>query len=204
MTPFQEIENDLEWREAELAVLRLLMVHGATTKREKTVLFRAAWAILYAHYEGFCKFALTVFYDALRKSGKPCRSLPFQTQRFALSEPLKRMRNLPSGDFLNAISDFEAIHLNTTPLFPDIETDSNLKPSVLERLLEDADIYLPSLSLHNRKLETLVRRRNKIAHGERDMITEFNYYIEYEDAFKIVAYELVFAIDQKLSLTCHQ
>lgn len=200
MNPFEEIENDLDWREAELAVLRLLMVNKDVADRERTVLFRAAWALLYSHYEGFCKFSLSVYYNTLEGSGRTCRSLPFSTQCFALSEPVRKMRNLPVGEFLIAISSFENRHLNVQPTFPDVETNSNLWPRTLEALLAEADLALPSLSLHNRKIETLVRRRNKIAPGEKDMIADFDYYIEYEHAFKIIAYELAFAIEQKLSL----
>jgi hypothetical protein len=198
MTHFSEIERDLDWREAELAQLRLLLSDTQLPKRIKLVLFRAAWALLYAHFEGFCKFSLTVYYDALRKSGLPCNSLPFLTQCFALSNPVKNMRNLPTHDFVGAILDFQVNHLTIPPVFPDVNTNSNLYADLLQELIIDADIQLPSLSLHNKKIDTLVRRRNKIAHGERDIITELKYYISYEDAVKIIAYELAFAIDQKL------
>lgn len=199
MTPLQEIENDLDWREGELAVLRILLSNSSLQKREKTVLLRSAWSLLYAHYEGFCKFALAVFYNSVRKSGVNCRSLPFKTQCFALTEPIKTMRNLPIAEFITALSAFGVNHLDKSPAFPDVETNSNLYSETLARLLEDADIILPSLNLHNKKLDTLVRRRNSIAHGERDFITEVDYYLQYEHAFKIVAYELALAIDQKIS-----
>ncbi|MEL7320267.1 MAG: MAE_28990/MAE_18760 family HEPN-like nuclease [Pseudomonadota bacterium] len=65
-------------------------------------------------------------------------------------------------------------------------------------MLANADLTLPSFGLHDRKLETLVRRRNKIAHGEKDMISDLSYYLQYEEAFTIVAYELVFAIENRL------
>jgi MAE_28990/MAE_18760-like HEPN len=199
MTPIQEIENDLDWREGELAVLRILLSDRSLPKREKTVLLRSAWALLYAHYEGFCKFALAVFYDAVRKSGVNCRSLPFNTQCFALSGPVKKLRNLPTADFITALAAFEVNHLDKSPSFPDIETNSNLYSSTLAELLKDADIVLPSLNLHNKKLDTLVRRRNNIAHGEKDIIADVDYYLQYEDAFKTVAYELALAIDQKIN-----
>lgn len=199
MTPLEEIEEDLNWREGELSVLRLLLSDTNIVKREKSVLFRAAWALLYAHYEGFCKFALAVYYDAVNQSGKPCSALPFNTQCFALHETIKEMRNMPRSQFLFTVINFESLYLKSPPKFPDIETDSNLFPSKLKELLDEADLVLPSLSLHNRKLETLVRRRNKIAHGERDLISELDYYLQFEHAFKIVAYELAYAIDDKLS-----
>ncbi len=53
MTAINQLEDDLAWREAELAVLRVILANRELTKLQKEVLFRAAWALLYAHYEGF-------------------------------------------------------------------------------------------------------------------------------------------------------
>lgn len=199
MTALQEIEADLDWREAELATLRILVSDSSLRGREQKVFFRAAWALLYAHYEGFFKFALTVYYDAIARSGKHCGQLPLRMQHFALTSELRSLRNMPKQDMLTAICDFPTAHLNAAPSFPDVETRSNLWPTVLTELLSDADLNLPSFDLHNRKLETLVRRRNKIAHGERDIISDLPYYLQYEEAFTIISYELVFAIENRLA-----
>lgn len=199
MTPFDEIERDLDWREAELAVLRLFLANEDITEREKRVLFRAAWALLYAHFEGFCKFALTVYFDALKNSGERCDNFAPKTQAFALSERLKAIRNLPPVDFISAMRCFEANVLAEPISFPEVDTESNLSPKILERLLEDADLELKSLPLHNRSLFTLVSRRNKIAHGEREIIPEFEYYLQFEVAAKDVMNELALVIDEKLS-----
>lgn len=199
MSPIQQIENDLDWREAELATLRILVSNSSLRGREKTVVFRAAWALLYAHYEGFFKFALTVYYDTISQSGKICRLLPTRMQEFALSREIKSLRNEANNHIISAICDFPTIHLDASPSFPDVDTQSNLWPKVLLELLAYADLTLPSFALHNRKLETLVRRRNKIAHGERDMISDLSYYLQYEEAFTIVSYELVFAIEDRLT-----
>ena len=199
MTPFEEIERDLDWREAELAVLRIFLANEDITEREKRVLFRAAWSLLYAHYEGFCKFALTVYFDALKASGTGCENFAPKTQAFALSDKLKAIRNLPPVDLISAMRGFEAEVLAEPLSFPEVDTDSNLFPNVLKRLLEDADLELESLFLHNRSLYTLVNRRNKIAHGEREIIPEFEYYRQFEEAAKDVMNELALAIDEKIS-----
>ena len=199
MSPFDEIERDLDWREAELAILRLFLANKEITEREKRVLFRAAWALLYAHYEGFCKFALTVYFDALRRSGARCEQFSPKTQAFALTEQLKSIRNLPPVDFIAAMRRFETDVLAVPVAFPEVSTDSNLSPKVLERLLGDAGLELESLPAHNRSLSTLVNRRNKIAHGERDIIPEFDYYIQFEAAAKDIMTELALVIDERLS-----
>lgn len=199
MTPFDEIERDLDWREAELAVLRIFLANEDITDREKRVLFRAAWALLYAHYEGFCKFALTVYFDALQSARKKCEEFAPDTQAFALTDKLKEIRQLPSIDFITAMREFEDDVLAAPISSPDVDTESNLWPTTLSRLLKDADLELETLSSHNRSLFTLVSRRNKIAHGERDIIPEYDYYTQFEDAAKVIMYELALSIDRKLS-----
>lgn len=199
MSPISEIERDLEWREAEMATLRILLKNSDITEKEKTVLFRAAWALLYAHYEGFCKFALTVYFDSLQQTKKPCRDLPLKTQAFALTHQLKSFRTLPAPELLTKIVKFDDDVMSTVVKFPEVDTESNLWPKTLKALLEKADILLESIEANSRTLHTLVSRRNKIAHGERDIIPEFTYYVQFEDAVKTIMYELALSIDEKLT-----
>lgn len=199
MSAISEIERDLEWREAEIALLRIMLVNTKMSNREKLVLFRAAWALLYAHYEGFCKFALTVYYDNLRSSGLKYRHLPDRTIAFALDRKIKEIKNLPSFEFFKEVMIFDSSHLGADASFPDVDTESNLWPTTLAGLLLDADLSLLTLDSHSRKIATLVNRRNKIAHGEREMITEVDYYLQYEEAVILLMYELALAIDEKIS-----
>ncbi|MFM9978611.1 MAG: MAE_28990/MAE_18760 family HEPN-like nuclease [Sphingomonadaceae bacterium] len=198
MTPLQEIEKDLDWREAELAVLKILIVNEQLSDREKSVLYRASWTILYAHYEGFCKLALTVYYDAIQRSQKCHSELPAGMQALALDQQIKVLRTLPTIDLISQISTFEADFMDKTANFPEVNTDSNLWPSTLRTLLESAAITLPSLDANYRSIATLVSRRNKIAHGERDIIPEYSYYVQFEDAVRSIMYDLAISIDEKL------
>jgi MAE_28990/MAE_18760-like HEPN len=63
------IEADLDWRQAELAVFREMLTLSADLETRKRALFRAGWALLYAHYEGFSKFCLDLYIEFI------CRSL---------------------------------------------------------------------------------------------------------------------------------
>ena len=200
MNPIEEIEQDLDWREAEMAVLRVLLSDSGLSEKTRRVLFRAAWALLYAHFEGFCKFALTLFYDEIKNTGACCVDLPSTTQAFALSSELKSLRNMPATELLAHIQSFEANVLAKAADFPEVDTESNLWPTVFERLLVDADITLQSLQPSTRSISTLVSRRNKIAHGERDIIPDFEYYLKFEEVTKTVMYDLALAIDEKLSI----
>lgn len=199
MTAIDRINDDLGWREGELASLRLLLFRGDITKTQRDVLLRAAWALLYAHYEGFVKTALTVFYDFAQRSGVSCGSLPVKTRLNALENTLKAIRSLPSEELLTEIERFTTTQYSTRPRFKEVDTQSNLWPATLEELLSMADISIPAIETHRIKLRTLVSRRNEIAHGKQDVIKEVDYYISYETIVYEVMYEIAFAIDRRLS-----
>lgn len=198
MTPLELIEKDLDWREAEMAVFRIMLSDSGMPERQKLVLFRAGWALLYAHYEGYCKFALTVYYDSIRSSGKLTEQLLSPAQAFALDSALRKLRGLPPVDLLCAIKTFDADHLKRPATFPDVDTESNLWPNVLNQLLEIAGLKIDYIDQNWHKIRTLVARRNKIAHGERDMIKELDYFLSFEEIIRNLMIEVAIRIDEKL------
>lgn len=198
MTALEIISRDLDWREAELGSLKLLLARKDTTEHQRRVLLRACWAMLYAHYEGFSKFALTIFFDKAKDRVNNCGSLPQLTRLFALEAKLKKIKNLPSADFLVQVEAFLGTHHAARPVFPDVDTKSNLWPRVLKDLLDAADISVPALDKHEIRIKTLVSRRNNIAHGVNELISEVAYYREYENAVYELMYELAMEVDARL------
>jgi len=59
----REIENDLRWREAELASLKAHAISTRSNDVAHKAALRAIWAMLYAHYEGFTKFCWELALD---------------------------------------------------------------------------------------------------------------------------------------------
>lgn len=192
------LTDDLDWREKELGSLKLILARRDISDTQKAVLLRASWALLYAHYEGFVKTALTIFFDAASRVVERCGLLPEKTRLFALDAKLRRFKNLPPAEFLSAIENFSSTHYDTSADFPEVDTKSNLWPNVFEDLLQLADVSVPALQTHRAKLYTLVSRRNKIAHGNADSISEVDYYRGFESAVYDVMYELAFGMDERL------
>lgn len=199
MSALDIITADLSWRETELGALKAILIRAGNTSTQKAVLLRAAWAMLYAHYEGFSKFCLTVFYDQAKSRVAACRDLPNLTRAFALEPRLKEMKSYPAHSFLEAVEGFVAIDLGKQPEFPEVETESNLWPNLLIALLEKANIQSTAVDEHRIKLKTLVSRRNEIAHGQQNFITELDYYFSFESAVYAVMYDLAFLVDERLN-----
>lgn len=194
------LTKDLDWRETEIASMRLLLVSSDVSPSQRSALLRAAWALLYAHYEGFCKIALTAFFDAVCKSGITNGSLPQSTRVEALRSSLKKMRSMTDQDLLLEVEGFSAKYLGQIAEFQDVDTKSNLWPDVLIELLKIADLSSTKVEEHRAKLTTLVSRRNGIAHGEDNMIAEFSYYKSFEDAVYAVIYDLAFQVESRLGV----
>jgi len=191
------LTKDLDWRETEIASMRFLLSSSISTVQRKTLL-RAAWAMLYAHYEGFCKEALTIYFDAIKRAEVVCSVLPKSTQEFALATPLNLLKHSNLPDFLEGVKQFQNNYMQKAPVFPEVDTQSNLWPNVLNDLLVTADLNPSKVLEHETKLRTLVSRRNEIAHGKNNLIDEVPYYLGFEQAVYDVMYDLALQIDDRL------
>lgn len=199
MTILNEITQDLDWRESEIASMKILLTSQRTTAKQKKALLRAAWAMLYAHYEGFSKNCLTLFFDEITRRSVPCGSLPRLTKAFALGSAIKNIRSMTTVNAIDEVSNFSH-HLTSVPTFPDVDAKDNLWPFVLKDLLSSADLSTVVVEKHFNKLKTLVARRNSIAHGEANMIAEYSYYKGYEEAVYEVMYDLAFQVEARLTV----
>lgn len=198
MSILDTLTRELDWREIEIASMRRLLVSSSLTPAQRTTLLRAAWAMLYAHYEGFCKNALIAFYDAISHCPIVRADLPTPTKILSLRSDLTRLRSLPDGDLLYEIESFSKVQLNGRPAFPEVDTKSNLWPDTLIELIVAADLSPSKVEGHRNKLNTLVSRRNEIAHGKDNIIAEFDYYKTYEDAVYEVIYDLAYQVASRL------
>ena len=197
--PFiSEIEGDLDWRVEEIDQFRHLLLRPSNSTVTERVLIRAGWALLYAHYEGFCKFALTAYFDEIRRMGIASCNLPRAMHRRSLERSLKEVKNASSKFILERLEKIIFDEYRSAAEFPEVDTQSNLWPQVLAEILDDADIWLPSLDNHRFKIQTLVARRNKIAHGERDLIFDLRYYLDFESVVSELMYELALEAEVRL------
>lgn len=199
MAIIDDISRDLDWREAEIASMRLLLSRRDISSKQVEVLLRAAWALLYAHYEGFVKYCFTLFYEEISARSVKCENLPIPTQIFALAKILKQIRTMPPAEMINEVTNFQSRHLESVASFPEVDTDSNLWPETLIALLISADLDSRTVEKNRQKLATLVARRNEIAHGQKNFIAEFRYYRTYETAVYEVMYDLALQVEERLA-----
>lgn len=201
MTPFQQqIEQDLAWREAEMASLKMLLASAPTGSDRQRALLRACSAMLYAHYEGFCKFCWTLILDTIAAEAHVRKDLVEALAKRSMITVFRTFRADTSDAAIWQFASCDFQHqLGQIAVFPDeIDTESNLWPSVSQKINDSIGLQYPLLNTHEAELRQLVGRRNKIAHGEKLEIADMQQFQQFEHAAVVVMHELALGVAECL------
>lgn len=192
----QEIEKDLAWRESEMGALKLLLASSTAGSDQQRALLRACSAMLYAHYEGFCKFCWTLMLDTIAANALLRRDLSEPLARRAMTKVFKTLRGNTSDTNLWRFSSIEfQTELSQVAVFPEkIDTKSNLWPDLAQEINMSVGLSCPLFGLHSAELGQLVGRRNDIAHGKKLEIANLSQFQKFEYAATLVMHELAIKV----------
>ena len=192
----RQIESDLNWREAEIGLLKLLAASSVVDSDRQRVLLRALWAVLYAHYEGFCKFCWDLFLTAIESEGLPRSKLCDQIAKLSLMKIFKELRgDLSANNLWDFFHEGLATQLAEPVTFPlKLETQSNLWANLAMENNSAVGLSCPLFEQFRVQLNSLVNRRNEIAHGKKLVIRSLAAYQPYEDAAFLAMHELAVAV----------
>ena len=202
----EQIEQELDWREDELTNLKILVAKARVGSTARTALLRALTVMLYAHYEGFCKFIWDLYLDEIRKSRVKRKNCCEPIIIFSLK---KKFKEISSSFSAQQIWDAFSNHVpqlleNEIEFDFKLETNSNLRPDLLKKNLEEIDLSCNALGTHKTALKTLLGRRNNIAHGQKNIIRTLSEYENYERAVFDVMYDLSFTVIENLDRSNYQ
>jgi hypothetical protein len=195
-----QIEADLQWREAELGSLKVAVAAAPAKSDRQRALLRALWTMLYAHYEGFCKFCWDVLLDEIEKDGCNRRDAIECIALLSLSKVFQEFRGDTSpAEIWSFIHTRLPTEMAEPVIFPfRLETRSNLWPNLLRENNAAVGITTTQVDLHAHQLSALVGRRNEIAHGKKLVVDSLDEYGIYEKAVMLVLHELAVAVVDQL------
>lgn len=162
------LDEELGWRIKEISTLKSAVKNSAFISEQTLV--RASIALLYAHWEGFIKSAATGYVSYVNNQDlnysdlKTCFVvLGFKKTLHNIQQSKQSQLNATLIDFLRDGLDRKSnLKIDTA-----INTESNLSASVFENILHavgfDTQPYETRSNLID---ESLLKRRNTIAHGE--------------------------------------
>lgn len=171
-----KIDRKFVWRKKELLDLSLEIQESLNSKNIEfaNLLYKSAYVLLYAHWEGFIKESSNFYLQCLNSLEVPLNKLPpcFLTLHFIKDfYSLQKQNNYKKTAYGNIVTNI--INIQNQPFFVPkndkeiIETKSNLNYSTLEQILFMINIDSNPFKLQERNIDSnLLDIRNRIAHGE--------------------------------------
>ncbi len=168
LNQLQEVlDAEMSWRLKEISDFKLATKSSSESSR---TFLRAGVALVYAHWEGFIKAASEHYLNFVDNQGHRYRDLKtcfavlgLKGKLALLSDSRKAKPNIEALDFVLAEMDRPA----KMSLSNAVDTESNLTSKVFANIAASIDISVSSYETKFKLLdESLVKRRNKVAHGE--------------------------------------
>lgn len=180
-----ELERELtrRWREIAFFSNQLARFSDQADRRRYR---RALVVMVYAHFEGFFRFALRHYTEVVNGSGLPCgecvaavlaaswREVFADVERGESKSSLFR-RRLPDDAklhrvarrrrFVERLNDLHALPVRLDDQA--VDTESNLTPLVVKRNLYVLGLDHEAFERHRDSIHRLVNYRNEVAHGSR-------------------------------------
>lgn len=214
------MEEELEWRWAEVRALQNHL-EAAGSESEKARFRKALVLLLYSHFEGFVKSVARIYGDALNKMNLDCRLAVDELVATSLDSVFSAYDNLDKKNvvFKRDLPNDAQLHRFSRqvefvcgfdkflerkvclPLERVADTESNLWPYVLKKILFKLGLPHDSFSDQDENVYKLVNKRNAIAHGDEKKGLEKKEYDEWSNCVYSMMSELVklftHALEQK-------
>jgi len=205
-----QIEVEREWREAELRFLRNRLAFISDEAKRK-IYRKSLVVMLYAHFEGLCKAIILTYVESLNASGLLVEEANAAIAAASLSQVFQALRDpnskckifkreLPDDAKLHRfardrefIDTLAALAGRSVTLDGDtlVDTESNLKPVVLQKILYRLGLEPKLVAPWTGTIQQLLRRRNDVAHGTAKDGLDEKVYRELEQAVNCVVDDLV-------------
>lgn len=203
----KQIEDDLKWRELELAVLKKQAATYAEGTNQRKALLRALWCLCYAHFEGFTKFCWELLANHVTRQGLLHKQLKPPLLLLAIEDDCRKFRGDTSTARIVqfAQSDFPQLMNSPVSRIPVPDTESNLWAQVYMNGCSMLGIIDTTVDVYSAKVNSLVGKRNAIAHGDSLTVPSLRDYQEHEDAVFIVMHSLAIQVfDAIIGSAFHQ
>ena len=188
-----ELEEQWNWRVDEL--VKLKNTYNSVDNCSKLVIRKTQILLLYSHFEGYVKFAFLYYILTINNDNIQIKQLNHHLRTVAMHNVFQEYSNInrkgryftkdfPEDNKLKIYSrrlDFmECFHnfLDEVAEIPEdvIDTESNLKPEVLNKILFQLGFSLDVCQQYRGDIQRLLNYRNSIAHGSQTSdISQFPY-----------------------------
>lgn len=190
-----QLEGELTWRLDEIRFLHNQLSY--MRKEEEKMRYRKALAVmLYSHFEGFCKTALSIYANTINQENLTCSLVNDQIIASSLATAFRDFENMnkKSNLFRNDLPNDRTIHRFARqvelisilkeiwmmrveiPIDDVVDTEANLNPSIMRKILYRLGLPHDVFNENEGNIHLLLNYRNSISHGARkDGLSEREY-----------------------------
>lgn len=182
------LDREFSWRLQEIAYLKTIVRRNEAISKKTAV--RASIPLLYGHWEGFVKNAATDYLDFVNGQMLTYKDLKSCFVVFGLKGRINELTSSKKSEVSIALLDFirnEMEEKTKLKIESAIRTESNLSSEVFSNIACSIGIDLAKYEARFNLIdESLLRRRNYIAHGE---------YLDIDpDGFRNLADEIIYLL----------
>jgi hypothetical protein len=167
---YDTLSRELSWRIKELDQVQSLVRLSAGTRLKQDAAIRAGITLMYAHWEGFIKQAATAYLNFVNEQKLDYNQLAVNFVALSMKSRLHLGAQSSKATIFNGVAEFFLTGLHTQATIPwhsVINTKSNLSSSVFKEIVVTLGLdYTHFETKENLIDESLLWRRNNIAHGE--------------------------------------
>jgi MAE_28990/MAE_18760-like HEPN len=186
----QKVDDDLVWRRKELSNIKAAIQDSDQNLQRQTALLRAGTAVLYAHWEGFVKRAGSYYLEFVSNQRKPASELTSNFIAIKFKTQITDAAKSKKISTTHAVIDFFYNNLSSRLNIPHkgiIDTQSNLSSTVLREIISTLGLDIsPYETKKNFIDESLVNKRNHIAHGEQLDIGVDDYLLLHDEVMALL------------------
>jgi hypothetical protein len=161
------LDADMSWRIREISTFRLA---SKQDRVDRDTLIRAGVAMVYAHWEGFIKSASESYLEFVNNQGHLYRELKTCFVVFGMKGKLALLGDSRQAKTNIEVLDFVMSEMDQPAkmaLSNAIRTEANLTSNVFRNIATSIDVPITQYESRFPLIdESLVGRRNSIAHGE--------------------------------------
>lgn len=190
-----QLEEELTWRLNEIRFFQNQLSYIRKVE-EKNRYRKALVVMLYSHFEGFCKIALSIYATTINQESLVCSGVTDEIVAASLAavfydfENTDRKsdifkRDLPDDtrlyrfarqvELISILEKIWALPVNIPVDFV-VATEANLKPAVMRKILYRLGLPHDAFKDNEGKIHSLLNYRNNISHGTiKDGINEITY-----------------------------
>ena len=190
-----QFEEELTWRLDEIRFLHNQLSY-MRKEEDKMRCRKALVVMLYSHFEGFCKTALSIYATTINQENLTCSHVTDQIIAASLATVFQDFENtdkksnifrrdLPEDtnihrfarqvELINVLEEIWMLPVNI-PVDEVVATEANLKPSIMRKILYRLGLPHDAFKENEGKIHLLLNYRNSISHGAaKDGISEKTY-----------------------------